>query len=297
MQRRVRSFDDTVIVYDSMPGTTATWLFFVHGAGGDLRAWDQERAWFRKHQVSTLAIDLRGHGLSARPDKFEAYELVAFAQDIQAVLDKEQITKYILVGHCFGGMVTMTHHQLYPNTALGYVLVDTTYKAPRALTHIFRHHAFFVGFVNRLLASEHLRRSSFVHVDFAQFVGSRDWDYHRIFSDITHTSFKSWLYTYEHLALFNATKALQSIRRPTLILEGTADSIFPPNISQKIHALVPHSALELFPGQNHLIVLNAAEALVKSIFSFMNKVTKQAPKRSLNSRATKPRLARVKKLS
>lgn len=56
----------------------------------------------------TLVIpDLRGHGLSEKPWRTEAYSLAAFAADVLAVMDEEGIDRAALVGYSMGGMVAL----------------------------------------------------------------------------------------------------------------------------------------------------------------------------------------------
>lgn len=283
MQRRVRSFDGTVISYDVTSGTSEIWLVFLHGVGGDLTAWNHERAYLRRAGIKSLAIDLRGHGVSDRPPQFDQYELEAFTQDVREVIEREQISKYILVGHCFGGMIASCYQARWPNEAAGYVFIDTTYRAPAALRYVFRDHPYFRGLLNYLLDHETLRTSAFVHVDFDQYVGTSDWNYHRILSDISHTTWRSWLYTYEHLANFDGRAALRSIRKPTLILEGTADLIFPPAIAEKIHQLVPHSRLKLLLNASHILVINQPKDIAESIYVFYEEIRNPShkPRRKL----------------
>ena len=53
---------------------------------------------------------------------------------------------------------------------------------------------------------------------------------------------------------------LGSINAPTLLLWGDSDSISPPAVGQRLHALLPHAALHIIQGGNHdLAKTHAAE--------------------------------------
>ncbi|MBW2976601.1 alpha/beta hydrolase [Candidatus Woesearchaeota archaeon] len=268
MQKQIKSFDGTRINYD-VSRASGKFLVFLHGAGGDLTAWKKERAFFSRKGFSTIAIDLRGHGKSGRPDLPSDYTIENFAKDIYEVVRKEKIADFVLIGHCFGGVITIMFHKLFPNLAKSYILVDTTYKAPKAIKKFFKNNPFFTDILNRILTNKSLRNKHFSHVNYDQFSGTGDWNLPRIFSDIAHTSLKSWLFTYENLADFNGIKVLKSIDQPTLVIEGEKDSIFNLSKAKKIHNLVRTSELDIIPEANHIIVLNNPKILEKEVLRYV----------------------------
>jgi pimeloyl-ACP methyl ester carboxylesterase len=271
MQKKVKSFDNVKINYD-LTKKSDLFLIFIHGAGGDLNAWKKERKFFDKKGFSTLAIDLRGHGLSDRPDLVENYKLENFANDIYSILKKEKIKNFIIIGHCFGGMITITFHKLFPKLAKSYILIDTTYKAPQSLT-IFKQHPFFVHILNHLLENKDLKKKHFSHVNYDKFIGTSEWNFKRIYSDITHTSLKSWLFMYENIANFDGIKILKNMNKPVLIIEGNKDRIFPPTIAKKIHKLIKTSEIDIIPNANHILVLNNVKVLEKDILTYISKIS------------------------
>lgn len=268
MQKQLKSFDNVKINYD-ISRNSGNFVVFVHGAGGDLTAWKKERAFLYRRGISTLALDLRGHGKSERPSMPINYRLENFAKDIYAIIRKERISNFVLAGHCFGGMITIMFHKLFPKFAKSYILIDTTYKAPSQLKKIFKNHPFFRHIINHILENENLRKKHFSHVNYEKFVGSGDWNFFRIYSDIAHTSFKSWLFTYENLAEFNGIKTLKSIRKPVLVIEGSKDSIFNLLVAKKIKRLVSKSKLDIVPDANHIIVINNPKQLEAEILGFL----------------------------
>ena len=267
--KKVRSFDDTYINYSVKKSKNDLCLVFIHGAGGDLTAWSKELEFFQREGYSTLAIDLRGHGLSDRPSHLNDYELDKFAQDIQVVLDKEKITKFVIIAHCFGGMVAMEFQRLYPNIAQKYVLIDTTSKAPQRLKTVRFLGSPLLPVFNFLLQSRFMDKKNFNHVDFDKFVGTGDFNAERIYSDISHTSIRSWLFTYEHIARFDGREALKNITVPVLIIHGEADKVFNIEKAIEINGLVDKSVLDIIPKANHIIVINNPDILNEKIHNFL----------------------------
>lgn len=270
MQKKIRSFDNTEINYD-IKKISSRFLIFIHGAGGNLTAWKKEREFFHKKGISTLALDLRGHGLSGHPQKESDYKLEKFAEDIYQVLDQEKIKNYTLVGHCFGGVITTMFHKLYPDKSQSYVLIDTTYKAPENLTNLFQKHPFFTVILNAIMERENLRNKHFAHVNYQKYLDTGDWNFPRIYADICHTSFKSWLFTFENLAEFNGADILRKINKPVLIIEGEKDSIFPTLVAKKLQKLIKTAKLDLVPKANHIIVMNNPKIVEDEIYKFITK--------------------------
>ncbi|MGQ9928263.1 MAG: alpha/beta fold hydrolase [Chloroflexaceae bacterium] len=85
-------------------------IVLLHGAGGDHDAWRAQHPALHSAGFSTLALDLRGHGYSDRPRGADDYRLERFAEDVYDVLEALAIRDFIMVGHCFGGMVTTMFH-------------------------------------------------------------------------------------------------------------------------------------------------------------------------------------------
>ena len=53
--------------------------------------WRNERVFLHKKGISTIAVDLRGHGKSGRPKLLGDYNIEKFAGDIHSIIKKEKI--------------------------------------------------------------------------------------------------------------------------------------------------------------------------------------------------------------
>ena len=71
-------------------------IFFVHGAGGDLDAWQYVKDELLQKGFSSIAMDLRGHGYSGHPRSLKSYSLDNFAEDIAEILKAEKIEKIFI---------------------------------------------------------------------------------------------------------------------------------------------------------------------------------------------------------
>lgn len=268
MRKKIKSFDGVHIMYE-ITSKSPYYLIFVHGAGGNLTAWKSERRYFENKGFSTIALDIRGHGLSERPLLYSDYKIENFAKDINAIVNAEKIKKFVIVGHCFGGMITITYNRLFPKKANGYVLIDTTFKAPQQLK-VFKHHPFLIHVINQIFENEELRTKHFSQLDYKKYKGTGDFYIPRLFQDIIHTSFKSWFFSYEIISGYNGISSLKSMNKPVLILEGLKDEIFKPEIANKIHNLVKSSKIEYIPNANHVLVMNNVIPVEHAIYKYLN---------------------------
>ncbi|MBW2999897.1 alpha/beta hydrolase, partial [Candidatus Woesearchaeota archaeon] len=140
----LESFDKTKIYY-RIKRKSDLFLIFVHGWAQNWTAWKKEINFFQEKGYSTLALDLRGHGLSDKPEKKRQYRLKCFAKDIRRIIKKEKIKQYVLIGHSMGGMISLVYYKLFNKKINALVLCSTTaenvleHKKIRALSPFIKH--------------------------------------------------------------------------------------------------------------------------------------------------------------
>jgi len=75
----------------------------------------------KRHDV--IRIDLRGRGLSDQPEG-AVYSMQAHGEDVLAVMDAAGVADAVIVGHSFGGLVTMWLAAHHPARVRRQVLID-----------------------------------------------------------------------------------------------------------------------------------------------------------------------------
>jgi pimeloyl-ACP methyl ester carboxylesterase len=78
-----------------------------------------------------IAPDLRGYGLTDRPEPIESYDIHHLTGDLVGLLDAMKIDKAVFVGHDWGGIVTWQMPLLHPDRVAGVIGVNTPFM-PRA---------------------------------------------------------------------------------------------------------------------------------------------------------------------
>lgn len=94
-----------------MPGLTAN----AHSFDGLIKAG-------LSPNIRVLAVDLRGRGLSSKPDS--GYSMVDHAEDIIGLLNELEIEQVVLGGHSFGGLLSIYMAAYYPDRVNKLVVID-----------------------------------------------------------------------------------------------------------------------------------------------------------------------------
>lgn len=241
-------------------------IVFVHGAGGDATAWKKiQQACFEAGH-SSVAIDLRGHGLSDDPIDFGDYAFERSAQDIYELINVLKLNNAIVVGHCFGGMTSIVLvAKNYPSIK-GLILIDTS-----STPSFFGLSSFFsvkIAKLFRRLAYLFRPGTRQVRPSYDIFIGTKDISIKRLISDIKATSLRSYLFCYGDMFEFDGTLLLKNIMVRTLVVCGERDIIFPVTISRKLASEISGSILKIVPNANHIIVISNPVTLSKIVNDF-----------------------------
>ncbi len=118
---KVASADGVNIVYTAA-GKGKTAVLFIHGGFADRGFWRNQMKPFSK-SYRVIAVDLAGHGDSGKNRK--EWSLKGFGEDVKAVMEKEKLSRVILVGNSMGGPVAVEAARLMPDKVLGIIAADT----------------------------------------------------------------------------------------------------------------------------------------------------------------------------
>jgi len=120
------------------PGAAAPGVLLVHGLGSSALAWNPVARRLRS-VMATVAMDLRGHGLSDAPTEDDAYDLDVLAEDAIAVAEGSGLAaspeqRIVLAGHGFGGIVAAAAASRLGPRCAGLALVDGGWSSLEATT-------------------------------------------------------------------------------------------------------------------------------------------------------------------
>lgn len=242
-------------------------LVFLHGLGGDLAAWDEIRELFLKKGFRSVAVDLRGHGLSSRPEKNRFYSFDELAEDVLKIIRQEELSQVILVGHCLGGMIAQQIAITNPEEVLKLVLISTSCQPFRLIKKLKINAAIsklaqmFENYLSKVHASG--------RISHRKFVGSGDFNVFRIMNDLKYTSLNSYSQIFSKVHNFDLSKKITNIKAETLIIVGNKDSIFPVNSSKRIDKLIPKTKYIQLDKADHMIIFKYPKEVVNSVADFI----------------------------
>lgn len=122
-QYMVKSSDSVSIAVEETGDPSGQPIVFVHGMLGSRISWDKQTTDPDLQGFRLITLDLRGHGLSGKPDDVDAYEDgKRWADDLAAVLNESKANSPIPVGWSLGGVVLSNYLAAHGDTGIGGLL-------------------------------------------------------------------------------------------------------------------------------------------------------------------------------
>jgi pimeloyl-ACP methyl ester carboxylesterase len=99
-------------------------FLLVHGLASNARLWDGVARHLAESGRRSVAVDLRGHGHSDKPES--GYDFATISADLRSLIDAlgPGFDRPILAGQSWGGNVVLDFAVRYPELTRGIVLVD-----------------------------------------------------------------------------------------------------------------------------------------------------------------------------
>lgn len=224
-------------------GTSGPAMVLLHGWGRSLEALRPLGELLAAH-CQVILVDLPGFGGSPLPfaasNEGGGWSTEDYALRVKEWLDSQGIQRCILLGHSFGGRVSVRLAARYPRLAQGLILVGSHgLRSEKPFRHKVR------ARLIRLVVSLAKRVDGLVGTRLfphylAPRFGSRDY---RSAGDLRKTLVKTVNEDLSTLA--------QSIEAPTLLLWGEDDTETPPNLARNFSRLIKESDLFIFPHKGH----------------------------------------------
>ena len=241
------------IRYIERPGS-GTPVVLIHGLPGTAEDWNEVMPLLRGDR--TIAIDRPGFGYST--DGYVPFERQLSA--IHELLAKLHVVHPILVGHSYGGTISLGYAERYPSEVRGLVLVDAAAAGthPGAFERLQAHAIKFLQLpVIRQVAdvtfSQLLRKVSAEMGDSEAFHPQPVAAAHeqRILA-INMTTGNLEALAGEYLAaggvVAQIDRGLKAIETPAVVIQGDDDQLVKPIYGRRLAAALPHARLEMLYG-------------------------------------------------
>lgn len=261
----VKSSDGVVIAVEETGNPTGQPIVFVHGLLGSRINWDKQTTDPDLQKFRLITYDLRGHGLSGKPDDAEAYQDGRrWADDLAAVLKESKAKNPVLVGWSLGGVVLSNYLAAHGDVGIGgLVYVDGVIELKPDL--ITPHPEVYAG-----LASQDLR----THLDtvrtFLALCFKTQPDQATFERLLSNAATASWVMTRTVPSMtVHAEEGLPKAKVPVLLIYGGRDNLVRPKASiARAKSLNDRIGSKIYNKSGHAPFLEEAARFNKDLTEF-----------------------------
>ena len=241
-------------------------LVLIHGIGASRHSWDGLVKAVR-HKFRCIAYDLRGHGLSPKPQP--PYTLEDLVEDLEALRAELGIEKAHFAGHSLGGMIGPAYARRYPGRVLSLGVLSTA--AFRTQDDSSKVKAVVAAMRAKGIAPvlETLKDRWFT----PEFATRRPEVISRRLQQVIDTDPEVFLSVFDIYAGTEMAPWLHEVKAPALVLTGENDGGCPPRLNEQIAKALPGSELVVLPGLRHAILLEGPEAVAAPMLRFLARHT------------------------
>jgi 3-oxoadipate enol-lactonase len=247
-------------------GIGTTPLVLLHGLGSSADDWFLQLPAFAPHYLC-VAVDLRGHGLSDKPEG--RYSMELFASDVAELLRELDLAPAHILGLSLGGMVAQQVAIACPEVSRSLVLINTMPGLWPPSRGIVR-----VG-VRRL--PRPWRRPDMAQVAAriaADLFPGPVSGFVRAQAEARMAANDPAAYRRATLAVarFWPGSALKRIACPTLIIAGEADRVIPAAYQARLRKALPHARFVAVPAAGHACNIDRPDVVNAAVLEFLSNV-------------------------
>lgn len=265
---RVTSSDGTELHVDETGDKESQAILLIHGAYQSRLAWEKQMVDGLSDDFRLAAMDLRGHGISDKPESGDAYTAERWADDVHAVINTLDLTDPVLVGWSFGGWIIndyIAHYGTDQITSINYVstsggaVVDGDGEERE---------------IDDIRAGEETYREKVESLN--EFVGMLTYD---DLSPRDHYFFLGFNLITAIGAVsrtVNYTDLLSEIDVPTLVTQGEEDEIVSRAQAENLNENIPNSQISYYPDVGHSPFWEEPERFNRELREFVNETSDQS---------------------
>lgn len=248
-------------------------LVLIHGMGGDATEWAHITPELSK-ETRCIALDLRGHGKSEKPD--QPYTQDMFADDVATLLDTLGIDKAYICGISMGGFVALKAALNHPEKVKGLILIDSAARMPAKSIEV-------AGRWGKVFAEEGLEAYIEAEIKdiFHPMFARRHKDAIDAFAESMRTRDSSTIVRIQQGYMKSPPimdKDIKKIKVPTLIIHGREDEVVPAEEAEFMHEEIPNSQIAIIPFGGHGVLLERKDFFIDLILYFIEESEKKKSK-------------------
>ncbi len=265
-------------------------LILIHGYTSLAYTWKDVFDEFAK-SYHTIAIDLKGHGFTGKPDG--DYTMPAQAALVTKLMDHLKIDQAILCGNSMGGAVSLMTAINYPQKVKGLILVDSAgivnTGAHKPLTDdVIKWPVLGPAFAALALTSDSIVRDGMkrAYVDPAMITEERVAAYWRPVK--TRSGQQAMILVKRQWDMSPIEQSLGKVHQPALLIWGAEDQIIPLDTGKKMNSLITGSQMLVFDKCGHSPQEEMPERFAREALNFAAHLTAPASNPAALTATAKP---------
>lgn len=247
-------------------------VILLHGFGASTYSWRKVMPALAE-SFRVIAIDLNGFGYTQRPRDFESYTREAQADLVLRVMDALGLDRAHLVGHSYGGGLTLWIASRHPERLRSIVLVDSS--APTYANDRRSRAATVKPLVGLYLRSFVLRPETVRRALLHSF-----YDDSLVTPELVHEYYERIRVEGVVDAYYGLTAPvrtppepveLEKIQVPALVVWGAEDELISVESGRRAAARLPHSEFAVMDGVGHVPMEERPEELLRIVLPFLER--------------------------
>ena len=245
-------------------------ILCIHGGCANAHWWCHS-ARFLAGRYRVLALDLGGHGESD-PVADGIYSLDSHRDDLVDVVHQLDLRDVALVGHSFGGFVSLAAAPLLSDRLGALVLADSRgHIRPRAARYLNA----LGKFPNAVYATREEALRAFQLLP-RHNAAAREVLAHVAEHSIRRNGDETWSLAFDRRALRAArvrdfTREMGQLRAPTLVVRGSESTALSARAMLELATEIPHARTVEIAGAHHHVMLDRPEPFAAAVDLFLRK--------------------------
>jgi len=247
-------------------------MLFIHGFSQCRLAWSKQMRSDLARDFRLVAMDIRGHGLSAKPHgAYDDPDL--WAQDVHAVITTLRLNRPVLIGWSYGGVIMSDYLAVFGDEAiagtqwvgavsrLGEPLVQGDFLGGDFL-------ALMPGFFSENATDSTTTLQQFLRLCVQAEPSAEDLYFFLGYNSVVPP------YVREGLFARNVDNdvVISRTRKPVSLVYGDADRIVSPRMCTHMETLVPQATVATYPDTGHMPFWEAPDRFNRELREFRRRV-------------------------
>jgi len=249
-------------------GTAGPWIVAAHSLASSHRMWDAQLAALAG-SYRLLRFDLRGHGASSGVAGEGSVDQCA--DDVIALMDHLRIDAAHFLGLSLGGAIGIALAIRHPQRVQSVIACCCRIDAPAAYVDAWRERLALVERDGMAAVAEPTLARWFTPEAFgASAMGDAIGAARK---QLLATPVAGYRYGIQALLSLNEADRLASIRTPTLLVAGNADTAVPPSVMASMHARIASSGFVVLEDAAHLCSVEQAKHFDALLLDWLREYT------------------------